>query len=199
MKIPLRLSLIAASLVLFGFSCSDAILQPVQSQPTEQQPVATEKTYTNSQFGYRISYPLTFTELDAAVESVDLALAYPTSFTAGTNLSEAKITAAAHQGIEVSNGPKCLTNPYSGAALTESVMHDGQKFFTYNIDDAGMGQRYNYRAYQTLRTNICYTVVLQLHSGAIENYDSSMNIKAFDSVAVNAEFEKIFKTFKFLK
>lgn len=198
MTIHFRLSLLAAGVLFLGLSCSKTIPQVAQPQQQKQQPSVSENTYTNSKFGYQISYPKQFTVLDSLVENADLALEYPKSFTEGTNLSEAKIIVAALVGSEITDGAKCLTNPYTGVPLTESVTQDGQKFYIYNIDDAGAGQRYNYRAYQTLHASNCYTILLQLHSSAIENYDPSMKIKAFDDIKVNAEFEKIFQTFKFL-
>lgn len=194
MKTHLRVLFIAASIIILGAGCKKQT--PAQPAP---QPEPTQKTYTNTAFGYQISYPLEFIELNAMSEAADLALTYPESYTKGTNLGEAHVLTTSHAGLTSPSAPKCLTNPYTGVALTDTVMQDGQKFYTYDIDDAGAGQRYNYRAYQIFKDNNCYTVMLQTHSSAIENYDPANRPKEYDRAAVTAAFDAIFKTFKFTK
>ncbi len=185
-----HLGLILANIFLLGLGCRP------QQQP---QSLASQKTYTNTQFGYEISYPQTFSELNAMSEAADLALNFPAAYTEGTNLGEAHIITTAHVGLTSSTAPKCLTNPYTGVLLTQTVMQGGEKFYTYDIDDAGAGQRYFYRAYQTFRANVCYTVLLQLHSSAIENFDEAQRPRAYDHGAVLAAFDKIFTTLTFQK
>lgn len=197
MKHKIGISLIAASFLFIGAGCATTVetQTPIKTQPV----VETHTTYTNEMFGYKITYPKTFTQLDSKIENADLSLAFPTTFTEGTNLSEAKVNVSAHKEIKIPSEPACLTHPYTSQPLTEFVMHAGEKFYTYNVEDAGAGQRYNYRGYQILKDNVCYTVVMLLHSSAIENYDVVNRPIAFDNLAVVAAFDSIFATFTFSK
>jgi hypothetical protein len=197
MKTKIGISLIAASFLFLGAGCAKEVESQIPEKP--QPVVETQTTYKNALFAYQISYPKTFTLLDNKIENSDLALAFPTSFTKGTNLGEAKINVSAHKNIKIPSEPACLTHPYTSQPLTETVVQDGQTFYTYNVEDAGAGQRYNYRGYQILKDNVCYTVVMLLHSTVRENYDAINRPIAYDDKAVVDAFDSIFKTFKFSK
>ncbi len=222
MTIHTRLTLVSVVFLLLGTGCSWNSYTTIVQQPVAQRPVTapavpapqpapavplipatlpttTQKMFTNAEFGYQLSYSAEFIVINAAEENAQLALSYPNSYMKGTNLSEAKITATAHLGFESSSAPKCLTHPYLGTPLTQTVMQDGYKFFTYDYEDAGAGQRYFYRTYQTMRENNCYTIMLQAHSSTIGNYDPSMHIKEYNHAKVIASFDSVFKTFKFTK
>lgn len=191
------ISLIAASFLFLGAGCAKEVELQIPEKP---QPVVEMQTmYKNESFGYQISYPKTFALLDNKIENADLSLSFPESFTKGTNLSEAKINVSAHKEIKIPSEPACLTHPYTTQPLTDFVMHAGEKFYTYNVEDAAMGQRYNYRGYQIFKNNICYSVVMLTHSSARENYDVVNRPIAFDNEAVVAAFDAIFATFAFSK
>lgn len=192
MKPKQSFSLIVAAFLLLGAGCTSMVEKNISTDETQV-------VYKNIPFGYQITYPKTFGVLDNKIENADLSLSFPDSFTKGTNLSEAKINVSAHKEIKIPSEPACLTHPYTTQPLTDFVMHAGEKFYTYNVEDAAMGQRYNYRGYQIFKNNICYSVVMLTHSSVRENYDVVNRPVAFDNEAVVAAFDAIFATFAFSK
>lgn len=152
--------------------------------------------YHNEELGLSFNYPASFAPMDYPTNSsllkdtqqlLSLALVDPTYFD-NTNLSEAFLVVATNdmQSSDCEFG-------------NEHETFNSLDFAHFTTFDAGAGSIYQYHVYQTAQARKCFQFIVWLHSSNLENYDPSVNIKAFDEAAILRLFTNILETVIIIK
>lgn len=166
----------------------------VTTTPTDVSP--NTQTFKDTKFGVEISFPTEFkTEKKSSPDDI-VTIAYPASYTVGTNLDYARIIVAS---TFPAKPEECLKDPLTDELLNVQVEHDGIPFYKWLESDAGAGHFGQYVGYVTHYKNGCYSVTLQTYAVNREMFEPDKQPNEFDHAKVVTQFEEIFKTFKITK
>jgi hypothetical protein len=109
-----------------------------------------------------------------------------------TNLGEAYFVYSAMDDEET---VATCTEPLSPQeSIIGKVVINGYEFTQSETTDAGAGNIYHMVMYRTVYRNVCYEMVLNMHSGNIGNYPPG-TVREFDQAALMAKFEEILSSF----
>ncbi len=168
------------------------------------------KLYTNSKYGFELSYPqnlqLTENGTDSAQwvyfdyyqgEKIVSANILKSDYQ-NTNLGEASLN------IGVSQDPGVVINCLRlqtelGEAKDATQTINGIVFKRFDSSGAGAGNFYETQSYRTVKNNICYALEISIHSMNIGNYPQELNIKEFDRNKIISDLTSVLNTFKFSK
>ena len=117
------------------------------------------------------------------------------SFEPGTNFGDGKFT------IGVSSDPdavaECLVPQFGNMEKVSTTTINGTSFTKFIFSDAGAGNLYDTTSYRTIKNGQCYAIEYTIHSGNFYNYTTGA-IQMFNEAKVNAVFENMVQSFKFL-
>jgi hypothetical protein len=109
-----------------------------------------------------------------------------------TNLSEAYFI---YSAVDDEESVTICTEPLSPQeSLLGQEVINGYEFTKSEMFGAGAGNIYHQVIYRTVIENVCYEMVLNMHSGNIGNYPPGQ-VKEFDQAALLAKFEAIIASF----
>ncbi len=190
--ITIQIYILIGVFILVGWGCNNNNNNNSR-QSAAAEPDVMGATFVSKEAGYSVRYLITMKPLDAAVENADLALEFEQKYFIGTNLQEGAIRIAARTGEYIA---KCVLHPISGQPLTETTVINGVTFYRFDMEDAGAGQRYYYRGYRTLRSDICYALDLNLHStnpeisepSQLQEFKKQELVEIFDALAQSFTF-----------
>lgn len=151
--------------------------QPI-IQPADQ--FAGWKTYTNTQYGFSLSYPVDFENVDDLTVAQKNALMTYMGVCSGTKAGLCYIGsekpngfAAAALSVDVStttNMQDCQkpkSNPVPSTKATPEVI-GGITFYRSKIGEAGLGHYINTNSYRTYNYGLCYTIDLSIETYRVE-------------------------------
>lgn len=171
--------------------------KPVKTEPVKPAANPDEwATYANAALKFRISYPqqMSVTEnADVFMPSLKgTRFGYPTSYTAGTNLTSAAVYATSMSGA-------CPT-VWSGVRMGTQVYTFGGHIFTKTtVSDSAMGgARSNEDIYTMAKDGRCYVLGLAVQYRDIDFLKGAGVVnppKAFDQAAIDSVFSRMTATF----
>lgn len=113
----------------------------------------------------------------------------PQTFQPKTNFSNAKFTVGS--SADSAAMASCIAGPVGLGIRSTSVSIHGQSYTKISYADAGAGNRYDTTSYRTVRNKQCFTIEYTIHSTAIDNYDPTQGISAFNETSVTHVMESI--------
>ena len=180
---------------------------PIVISPTTaiQASTTSMRSYTNSQPPFSIQYPSNFTldpnylygELGPGKSIMGIKFTIPESLTAGTNL--ASDTYLSIEWVPSDQNPRCVPSFFlPGSAQDQVVSTSDNLYVVASTTGAAAGSTYEETVYSYAGPDMPFCVVERyfIHAGNIANYPAG-SVKAFDREALVAQFEEIYKTFKF--
>jgi hypothetical protein len=160
------------------------------------------KIYENKKYSFSIRYPNGFKNTDRErFKSIFSIALEDKKFFEKTNLSEVTINIGIKDGVSDVKKAIAYWNPIyfssdeTDTAGLKAVRINNIVFYKKNSGDAGAGQRYSSTGYFTIHKNICYSIMLFIHSGNIEMYEEGT--KNFDEKKIDNLFMQVLKTFSF--
>ena len=168
------------------------------------------KSFTDQGKTFTFNYPQEFTlagggigytqswknDSDSTLGLILATLNVPQSYQPKTNFGDAKFT------VGTSSDPKavasCLKDVSGNGATKSTVIINGITYTKFFSQDAGAGNRYDTTSYRTVQNSQCYAIEYTIHYAALENFDPSMGITAFDEKKVQGALDSIVQSFKFL-
>ncbi len=168
------------------------------------------KTFTDQGKTFTFNYPDTFNlsgggigyteswkiNSDSTLGLILATVNVPQSFQPKTNFGDAKFT------VGTSSDPKavqsCLTDTSGNGVIKSMATINGVPYTKFVSTDAGAGNRYETTSYRAIENGQCYAIEYTIHYAAIENFDKSSGVTAFDTKKVHAALDGIMQTFKFL-
>ncbi|MFA5828904.1 MAG: hypothetical protein WC843_00190 [Candidatus Gracilibacteria bacterium] len=177
-----------------------SITPTLQSVPPATQ-ISTWDTYNYNDinWGFRVSYPKGYQTTGKNGNTI-FSIAYPGTFTSGTNLHNANINVVAYK-----DDGKCLTSEYDGTKLTLKTLENGINFYTDNWQEGAAGNIGKNYGYATVYKGNCYKVGLVEYYANMNNYSDGKGgyvpgaPKPFEEKTVLSIFQQVFNTFKFTK
>ncbi|HLF75120.1 MAG TPA: NBR1-Ig-like domain-containing protein [Anaerolineales bacterium] len=143
--------------------------------------------YQNTRYGFRFTLPNGST----IVNQSDTAGRVNLPFTAGTNLVEKYIQVNVEEGADPCDSP-AVENPTS----SENVTINSIQFLKQSGQGAAAGNRYDWTAYSTRRSNACISLAFILHS--INQGNVSPTPPPFDPAAESAVFSTVMASFNWI-
>lgn len=169
------------------------------------------RTFTDTGHTFSLDYPQTVTVFgadpgyttswmqNATTSGLLLArLDLEKDFEPKTNLSGVTLTVGT--SADPSAVASCLTyNPTGGPALkaTKETVN-GTTYTVFTASDAGAGNLYETKSYRAVKNSQCYAIEYTIHSTNIGNYSPDQGITAYDRSKVEAVFQGIVGSFRFL-
>lgn len=152
-----------------------------------------EFTLAGGGIGYTENWKM---NIDGTLGLILATVNVPQSYEPKTNFGDAKFI------VGTSSDPKavksCLITPAGNGTTKSTATINGVKYTKFISTDAGAGQRYQTTSYRTVRNSQCYVIEYTIHYSAIENYDPSLGIKAFDQKKIGEALDGIVQSFNFL-
>lgn len=170
----------------------------IKSVPPSTQ-IAAWDTYNDINWGFIISYPKNF-QVSGTQGTTIISIAYPESFTNGTNLHNANINVVASK-----NNGECLNGEFDGKKLTTTEPHNGVTFYVDNWQEGAAGNVGQHYGYVAVNKGNCYRVSLVEYYANMNNYSDGKGgyvagaPKFFDEKPLISIFKQVFNTFKFTK
>lgn len=136
--------------------------------------------------------------IGAKAKGLTLAKVYvPKVYIPNTNFSSATMSIGASTDIKEISSCTSAT-ALNGEVVKGSTNISGYPFTKFFSTDAGAGNYYETTSYRGLLDGDCYALEYTIHSTNIRNYSPEQNIKEFDKVKMESEFETMIQSFKFL-
>lgn len=167
------------------------------------------KTFTDSSKTFSFMYPGEFTVTGGGASytngwsnnssQLGLILAQvvvPPSFQPSTNFGDSRFQIGT--SADATAVKDCLANPAGSTQQPVNVTINGVKYVKTVAGDAGAGNLYETTMYRTVRNSQCYSVEYTIHSTQLANYPASAGITAFDHAKVQALFEGMVQSVRFL-
>lgn len=136
--------------------------------------------------------------INAKAKGVTLAKVYvPKVYIPNTNFSSATMSIGASTDIKEISSCTSVT-ALNGEVVKGATNISGYRFTKFFSTDAGAGNYYETTSYRGLLDGDCYVLEYTIHFTNIGNYSPEQNIKEFDKVKIESEFESMIQSFKFL-
>lgn len=155
--------------------------------------------YYRDQGAYEMNYPPDFSmaenqDLSFQYMSTGTSFSFPSHFTTGTNLVEAKILVG--PVLPSYAGDTCL--PENSLSTPPEPVTVGSSTYYKSVGaGAAAGNRFDTVTYAFRKFDRCYNISLFLHSTVLENYPANLRPKAFDQQRVINLFGEILATFSY--
>ncbi|MDD4989201.1 MAG: hypothetical protein PHV42_02145 [Candidatus Pacebacteria bacterium] len=180
-----------------------SFFSPTLPTPSPAKPVSFLE-YRSDESGYTIQYPSNFfvnesgkNPLNGTDPFYGIFFNFPSSFTAGTNLSKESYISVETKA-EVQCTPGDFLDQGGGPSPKPADIQSNGIYWTGGFSaDAAVGNLYEETAYTTIHNGTCYGVKLFLHSGNIGNYDPG-TIRSFDADTINSIFKGMVSSISFL-
>lgn len=178
---------------------TQAYVSPTLQLTQASTQIAAWDTYNDINWGFIISYPKNF-QVSGTQGTTIISIAYPESFTNGTNLHNANINVVASK-----NNGECLNGEFDGKKLTTTELHNGVTFYVDNWQEGAAGNVGQHYGYVAVNNGNCYRVSLVEYYANMNNYLDGKGgyvagaPKSFDEKPLISIFKQVFNTFKFTK
>jgi membrane-bound inhibitor of C-type lysozyme len=168
------------------------------------------KTFTDQGKTFTFNYPQEFTlagggigytegwktDSDTTLGLILATVTVPQSYEPKTNFGDAKFVVGTSSDAKAVSS--CLTDVSGNGVKKSTATINGVKYAKFVGTDAGAGNRYETTSYRTVQNGQCYAVEYTIHYAAIENFDPSMGITAFDQNKIESALDGIMQSFTFL-
>jgi len=121
----------------------------------------------------------------------------PKTYLPNTNFSNAFMSIGASTDIKEISSCTSAT-ALNGEVFKGTTNINGYPFTKFYSSDAGAGNFYETTSYRGLLDGDCYALEYTIHSTNIGNYSPKQNIKEFNKINIESEFESMIQSFKFL-
>ncbi|MCX6752265.1 MAG: hypothetical protein NTZ87_02075 [Candidatus Nomurabacteria bacterium] len=179
-------------------------------EPTTQIDTSNWKTYTNEKYGFSLSYPTDFENVnDLTATQQNSLLTYMAVCLVGNNNSRIRPDQSGfcYVGKQTSDGftmaslnitpsvSKSAQECNNTSAQIKQTTLNGIIFDQSHLDDAGLGHYVSTDSYRTYHQGICYTIDLNIESN-IGKLEKGLSVD-FASL-IHSKLESILSTFKFI-
>ena len=166
------------------------------AKPTTPTPPISNKSYTNTKYGFNIQYPADLVLETKGLFGVSAVVGFPLKSTFFTSDVSVQVASDASSVVSCGNTPVNEMNPNNDAGTT---VINGVSFHTYTHYEPATAQEFGSKTYTTIHNNQCFSLVYAW-GGVHENHLSASDDEIYkrDMVAAHTKLDPIIQSFRFV-